>query len=310
MQRKPIFSITIATYNRAHLLPRAVNSVLNQTYQNFELIIVDDGSTDNTKEVVRSFTDKRIIYQRHEKNKGYLAARNTGLDLAHGKYNCQLGDDDELLPNALETMLSKFNELSIEGVKLLWFDIINAESGKFAGSGLKKEGFITYEDLLTAEPMGDYLFAFDMDALGEYRFDERWPPGDGILQWRLHQKFRAYYVPEVLYKAYREHGGKRLSRDGTSDFIKHLTGNYLFEKTLLEEHGKELKRLSPRKYGQRLYQFGFYQILHNELYNGRKTLFTSFKYNFSFWYFILFLLSFILNGNQIKLLYIKFLNIN
>ena len=85
MQRKPIISVTIAAYKRAHLLPRAINSVLNQTYQNFELIIVDDCSPDNTKEVVKSFTDKRIIYHRHKKNKGYLAARNTGFDLVIGR---------------------------------------------------------------------------------------------------------------------------------------------------------------------------------------------------------------------------------
>ena len=68
MQKKPLISVTIATYNRAHLLPRAIRSILNQTYKNFELIIVDDCSTDNTKEVLESFTDERIIYHRNKKN--------------------------------------------------------------------------------------------------------------------------------------------------------------------------------------------------------------------------------------------------
>ena len=195
MQRKPLISVTIAAYNRAHLLPRAINSVLNQTYQNFELIIVDDCSTDNTKEVIKSFTDKRIIYHRHKKNKGYLAARNTGFDLAQGKYNCQLGDDDELLPNALDIVVTKFNELSAKGIKFLWFDIIDAETGKYGGSGLGKEGYITYDDVLGGKVRGDYWNALEMDFLGHNRFDERWRGGDGILWLRLLKKFKAYYIP-------------------------------------------------------------------------------------------------------------------
>jgi glycosyltransferase involved in cell wall biosynthesis len=309
MEEKPIISVTIATYNRAHLLPRAVNSVLNQTFQDFELIIIDDCSTDNTKEIVKSFNDKRIIYHRHEKNKGYLAARNTGWDLARGKYNCHLGDDDELLPNALETVVNKFNELSTQGVKFLWFDIINAETGTPGGTGLKKEGYITYEYLLPAQPIGDYWVAFDMELLGAYRYDKEWyraPVGDGILWLKLHRRSRAYYVPEVLYKAYREHGSARLSN---LSWIYHFTEIYLYEKTFLEENGEELKGLCSRKYGQKLNQFGSYQILSGEISNGRKTLISSFKFNFSFKYFILFVVSFILNGNQIKKFYIRFFNI-
>lgn len=306
MQRKPIISVTIATYNRAHLLPRAVNSVLNQTYQNFELIIVDDCSTDNTKEVVRSFTDKRIIYHKNKKNKGILAVKNTGWDLTHGIYNCGLGDDDELLPNALETVVTKFNELSAKGVKFLWFDCINAETGKLSGSGLGKEGYITYGDFLSGKVRGDYWQALDMDFLGQNRFDERWWGGGGILWLRLLRKSKAYYVPEVLYKAYREHGGERMSRD-RSILIKRFTGIYLLEKTFLEENGEELKRLWPRNYGYRLNQLGFYQMLNGEIFDGRKTLFTSFKFNFSFKHFILLMLSFIINSNQIKVFYTKYL---
>ena len=93
---EPLVSVVVPTYNRARLLPRAVNSVLSQTHKNLEVIIVDDGSTDNTEELCRAFEDKRIRYCRQERNKGVLAAKNKGFDLARGDYIAGLDDDDEL----------------------------------------------------------------------------------------------------------------------------------------------------------------------------------------------------------------------
>jgi len=81
----PKVSIILPTYNRAHLIGRAIKSVLNQTYRNFELIVIDDGSTDDTEMLVKSFEDKRIHYIKHQKNRGAAAARNTGLRLARGE---------------------------------------------------------------------------------------------------------------------------------------------------------------------------------------------------------------------------------
>jgi len=91
----PRVSVTIATYNRAHLIGRAIQSVLNQTYEDFELILVDDGSTDNTEGVVKGFDDDRLKYIRHHKNSGGATApRNTALHAARGEYIAVLDDDD------------------------------------------------------------------------------------------------------------------------------------------------------------------------------------------------------------------------
>jgi len=100
-ENKPTVSIIIPTYNRSRLLARAVKSVLNQTYQDFELIIVDDGSTDGTKEVVAGFNDVRIRYVRHEENRGEAAARNTGIKAAMCDYIAYQDSDDEWLPEKL-----------------------------------------------------------------------------------------------------------------------------------------------------------------------------------------------------------------
>ena len=94
-ESKPTVTIIIPTYNRAHLLGRAIRSVLTQTFHNWELIVVDDASTDNTKEVAYSFQDPRIHYLCHETNRGGPAARNTGIREARGLYIAFLDSDDE-----------------------------------------------------------------------------------------------------------------------------------------------------------------------------------------------------------------------
>jgi len=104
----PTVTVIISTYNRANLLGRAIKSVLNQTFADFELIVVDDASTDNTEEVVRAFTDPRIRFIRHEQNQGVSAVRNTGLKAALGDYVAFLDSDDEWLPQKLEKQLQVF----------------------------------------------------------------------------------------------------------------------------------------------------------------------------------------------------------
>jgi glycosyltransferase involved in cell wall biosynthesis len=97
------FSIVIPTYNRAHLILRAIDSVIAQTYENWELIIVDDGSTDNTKQIISLYLEKyshiRYIYQ---ENSERSAARNKGIQNAVGEYICFLDSDDYYLPERLE----------------------------------------------------------------------------------------------------------------------------------------------------------------------------------------------------------------
>ncbi|MDE6128227.1 MAG: glycosyltransferase, partial [Lachnospiraceae bacterium] len=80
-QKLPLVSIVIPTYNRIHTLPASVDSVLKQTYENLELIIMDDGSTDGTEEYVKGITDERVRYRKADKNMGPSAARNMGAEL-------------------------------------------------------------------------------------------------------------------------------------------------------------------------------------------------------------------------------------
>lgn len=94
MNNQPLVSVIIATYNRADCIRKAIKSVLAQTYKNIELVIIDDGSTDKTKEIVQLFLfDKRVHYFRQE-NKGVSIARNNGIKISKGKYIAVLDSDD------------------------------------------------------------------------------------------------------------------------------------------------------------------------------------------------------------------------
>ena len=114
----PEISVVIPTYNREHTLRRAVQSVLGQTFTDFEVIVVDDCSTDQTKNLVESFRDKRIVYVRHDQNAGPGAARNTGIRRARGQLIAFLDSDDEWLPEKLRLQVEflKGAPSSVEGV--------------------------------------------------------------------------------------------------------------------------------------------------------------------------------------------------
>lgn len=115
----PVFSIIIPTYNRADKVCRALKSVVNQSFTDFEILVMDDGSTDNTSEMVESFSDLRIKYEWGKNFGGPAVPRNRGLRLAQGKYIAFLDSDDWWMPKKLEESL-KFLE---QGFDLVYHDL-------------------------------------------------------------------------------------------------------------------------------------------------------------------------------------------
>jgi glycosyltransferase involved in cell wall biosynthesis len=106
---EPAVSIILPTYNRAPLLPRSIASVLRQSYDSFELLVVDDGSTDETKNVVAALTDPRIKYFSLPRNVGASAARNAGISLARGQFLAFQDSDDEWIESKLAKQMSAFS---------------------------------------------------------------------------------------------------------------------------------------------------------------------------------------------------------
>jgi glycosyltransferase involved in cell wall biosynthesis len=120
----PFFSIIIPTYNRAGFIGKTIDSFLKQTFEDFEIIVVDDGSTDNTKEIVSAFTDSRVKYYWKE-NAERGAARNYGAKIAQGKYLNFFDSDDIAYPNHLQEAFKLIEDYKNPEVFALGYDIIN-----------------------------------------------------------------------------------------------------------------------------------------------------------------------------------------
>jgi glycosyltransferase involved in cell wall biosynthesis len=142
-------SVIIPTYNRANLIARSIESALNQTYRDFEILIVDDGSTDATFDAVSPFLKHpHVRYLRHEKNKGHQAARNTGVKNASGDYIAFLDSDDTWNPQKIELQLDAINKRGADCVVLTGLLII--ENG-LKTKLLKEYNGYVYPKMLAAD---------------------------------------------------------------------------------------------------------------------------------------------------------------
>lgn len=113
LNSRPLASIIMPTYNRGKTISNAIDSIINQTYKNFEIIIIDDGSTDNTEEIIKNYSDSRLIYLKTE-NGGVSKARNLGLLKKKGEYTFFLDSDNTWKKNYLEVMLCYFQSTNLD----------------------------------------------------------------------------------------------------------------------------------------------------------------------------------------------------
>ncbi|MFZ0925936.1 MAG: glycosyltransferase family 2 protein [Halobacteriota archaeon] len=144
-------SAIIPTYNRAHLVGRSIESALNQTHLNLEILVVDDGSTDETFDSVMPFLQHpHVQYFRHEKRRGHQAARNTGIKNASGEYIAFLDSDDTWIPKKIELQLAAMAERGPRCVALTAMWWITDDPSKKTKYLKKYEGHV-YPQML-AEP--------------------------------------------------------------------------------------------------------------------------------------------------------------
>lgn len=206
-----MISVIIPTYNRGYTIHNSIDSVLNQSYDDLELIIVDDGSTDNTKDIINSYNDKRIKYV-YQENAGACVARNTGISIAQGEYIAFQDSDDIWLPNKLETQIKVINETGADIVTCqmhLW----NEDNSKTIIPDIDKSCFFTLKTL----PVGfstQTLFVKN-EVAKKIKFDPNMPRLQDV-DWliRAVKEYKLYFIKQefVTYSVYPDSISSDLNR--------------------------------------------------------------------------------------------------
>lgn len=193
MASTPLVTVVIPTYNRATMVGRAIESVLQQTFSDFEIVVVDDSSHDNTESVVKGFGDHRVRYIRHEINKKLPATRNTGIANARGQYIAFLDDDDQWKKDKLCKQIDA---------------IQNCEAVLCASTvtGIKptyryREDWVTSSTLRKGNIFDPSGLIVRAEVLRKLQFDTSLPNGVGE-DWdmfiRIAERGKIKYIPEPL----------------------------------------------------------------------------------------------------------------
>lgn len=269
----PKVSVVIPTYNRAHLISRAIKSVLDQTYKDLEIIVVDDGSTDNTEKIINSFQDERIIYIQHDKNKGASAARNTGIKASKGEYIAFQDSDDEWFPNKLEQQMKAFDNAPPKvGVVYSGFYRIEADKKIYipGDNVAQKEGNI-HNELLKGNFVGTPAVLIKKKCFENTKyFDENIP---ALEDWELWIEISKYYyfkyINVPLLCSYFTPNSVNLNKENL------LKASEIILKTHINEYNNNNKILSDFYFG-----IGVYLCSNNDFKTGRNYLVKSVKANY------------------------------
>ena len=203
----PRVSVIIATYNNAHYILEAIASIFNQTYRSYEIIVIDDGSTDNTRQVLEPYLDKiRYLYQ---ENKGVSHARNLGLEMARGEFISFLDADDFFLPDKLAKQVAVFDAHPSLGIVHSGWRLVNEKGEKisdiefwhwYGSLELDLETWVVWKPVTIS-----MMFRKSwIKSVGG--FDTRWHHGEDIdLVLRLSVNgCQAVWLPKITY-CYRQH---------------------------------------------------------------------------------------------------------
>ncbi|MBW4557552.1 MAG: glycosyltransferase [Trichormus sp. ATA11-4-KO1] len=232
-------SVVIPTFNRANLLPRAISSVLAQTFSNFELIIVDDGSTDNTDEVVKNFIDPRIRFLPLGKNCGGSHARNQGIKAARADYIAFLDSDDEWLPRKLELQLARLQSSDNPHATVVYcsgYEYYESIQRKKLPNLIAHEGDVFNHLLRGWLPPTTSLFMIKRSALIDVGgFDERLPSFQDYDLWlslaQANNHFLTVNEPLIIRYFHNKQIGGNLSAN--------LQGFHIFENkwgSIIKQH--------------------------------------------------------------------------
>lgn len=240
-ERTPRVSVILTTYNRTNLLPRAIDGVLEQAYRDWELLIVDDASEENTAAVVDEYDDERIRLVEHDRNRGVAAARNTGIEHARGEYVAMLDDDDEWIDDGkLGTQVRALDEAD-DDVAFVCTDlrIASGDGERVRGVGRPDDlvGHILAHNGIIYSP----TVMFRRSVLVEYGgYDERLARGVDSEMYRepLIDGYDALFLDDVTTLVH-EHDGPRITfKERVEDYRREIDAIH----HLLEKHEAAFER--------------------------------------------------------------------
>jgi glycosyltransferase involved in cell wall biosynthesis len=222
-------SVILPTYNRARLVAGTIDSILKQTFRDFELIVIDDYSKDATEKVIKAYADERIRYFRHDSGRLVAVNRNYGMAQACGEYIAFCDDDDLWLPGKLEKQLQEFEKdgsLSMVCANGVFFN----DTGDL---GLVKDKFwknpITFKSILRYSPIitSSVIVKKDViDDVGVMNTDPLFYAGEDYELWlRISRKYKIRYLYIPLVKLRKHSHSIHLQLEGIAS-IKHLRQMY------------------------------------------------------------------------------------
>ncbi len=246
-----LVSVNVTTYNRSNLLKRSIESIQRQTYQNLEIIIVDDCSEDNTEEIVKFYQkqDKRIVYLKHNKNLGNAYTRNTALKNCHGYYVAFMDDDDEWIDNdKITKQLKIFKEHKSNKLGIVCSGIIRKTSVREIVEQAKEP-----KDIIATVLQGGLIHNSTAMVLRDIMlevngFDESVPRGvDSEFFRRLivKYKYQVFFMKEITCKYY-EDSPNRMTSTSISGIKKDIESNFLTLKKY-QEYFKEYKEIKNKR---------------------------------------------------------------
>lgn len=239
MSHSKLVSVIIPCYNYGNLLPKAVNSVLKQTYKEVEIIVINDGSTDNTEEVARKYISKyKNISYHKQKNAGIVKTRNKGVSLAKGSYLMQLDADDWLDDTYIEKAVGV---AEIDEVDIVYSDLaVFGRENKFINFPEHNIEILKYQNYIHASALvkGDVFSSIKYDEALEKLGYEDW---DLFLGACLSGKKAKKMTGPVLH--YKKHNEARSRSDINSSYKRALNARiYIFNK-YYKKHKEEMKSL-------------------------------------------------------------------
>jgi len=257
------------TYNRAHFLRKSIDSVLSQTYENFEIIIIDNNSTDNTTELLKNYDDKRIKYVKNSENRGCAGGRNQGLELASGDYVAFLDSDDELFLTKFEKQLEKFRSLPSKfGLVYCGFCYAFSQTGQIVKYILPELQRNVYDNLLEKNIFPVHVPIVKRECFQKCgMFDTSLPACEDWDIWiRIARQYEFALIPDILAK-YNIHG---------KQMVTDIESMILAKRMIVEKNKGELNK-RRRVLASHLKQIASLYCLNDNLVAGRKYYMASIK---------------------------------